>query len=381
MKSIGTWSKTFAIIAALAAAGCASSAVRPGAADGTPRNVIFMIADGAGVSYWSAAAHARESPAFSRMPVVALVGTRSANRRVPDSAATASSYSIGELVTNRVISMVGCPQPEPGAAAREVPAGCEPGESWFDIARSRGKALGAVTTTRIVDASPAAFVARSPSRYRYEEIAEQFAAADLEVMLGGGRDYFSAASRADGADLLGELCAEAACVSTAAELSAYRPDGRPLVGLFSPDDLGAAAERPVSLPAMTDAALARLSRDPAGFVVIIESEGTDNSGHANEPLDAITAEMLEFDDAIARALAFADANPGTLVIATADHETGGFALNDAPGAEELTGAYTTTGHTASMVPLFAYGTGAARLAGVHSNVEIGRMLKEMLSGR
>lgn len=374
-------SKTFAIIAALGSAACAPAAATRGGEGEAPRNVVFMIADGAGLSYWSAAAHARESPAFARMPVVALVGTRSANRRVPDSSATASSLSIGEPVTNRVVSMVGCPQPEPRQTSREIPAGCEPGVSWFDIARARGKAVGAVTTTRIVDASPAAFVARSPSRYWYDEIAEQFARADLAVMLGGGRDYFSAASRADGVDLLGPLCADAVCVSTAAELQAYRPDDRPLVGLFAPDDMGAAGERRASLPRMTDAALARLSRDPDGFVVIVESEGTDNAGHANDPLSVITAEMLEFDDAIARALAFADANPGTLVIATADHETGGFALNDAPGAAEITGAYTTTGHTASMVPLFAYGAGAERLAGVHSNVEIGRILKAMLSSR
>lgn len=374
-------SKTFAILAAVLTAACAPAAVQQPRPSDAPKNVIFLMADGAGVAYYSALAHAREDAAFTKMPVVALVGTRSANRRVPDSSATASAYATGELVTNRVVSMVGCPQPNPRDPVTEPPAGCEARETWFEIARRQGKAMGAVTTTRIVDASPAAFVTHSPSRYWYEEIAASFAAANLEVMLGGGRRYFEAGERADGADLMADLCADAACVSTAAELAGYVADDRPLVGLFAEDDLGSVAERPVSLPAMTAAALQRLSRDPDGFVVIVESEGTDNSGHANEPLEAITAEMLEFDDAIARALAFADANPGTLVIATADHETGGFALIDAPGDEEFTGSYSTTGHTAEMVPFFAYGAGAERFSGVRSNTEIGRILKEMLSGR
>lgn len=374
-------SKTFAMLAMVLTAACAPAAVQQPRPGESPKNIIFLMADGAGVAYYSALAHAREDAAFTKMPVVALVGTRSANRRVPDSAATASAYATGELVTNRVLSMVGCPQPDPRDPVTEAPAGCEARESWFDVARRQGKATGAVTTTRIVDASPAAFVTHSPSRYWYEEIAASFAEAGLDVMLGGGRRYFEADGRADGVDVIAGMCADAACVWTAAELSAYTADDRPLVGLFAPDDLGNAAERPVSLPAMTAAALQRLSRDPDGFVAIVESEGTDNSGHANEPLEAVTAEMFEFDDAVASALAFADANPGTLVIATADHETGGFALIDAPGDDEFTGSYSTRGHTAEMVPFFAYGAGAARFAGVRSNTEIGRLLKEMLAGR
>jgi alkaline phosphatase len=377
-------SKVLAILAGVLAGGCAPVATQPPSAaapDNAPQNVVFLLADGAGVEYWTALTHAREAPAFARMPFAALVGTASANRRVPDSSASASAYATGERVTNRVVAMVNCPQPRSSDPVGVVPEGCTPVESWFDLARERGKARGTVTTTRIVDASIAAFVAKSPSRYWYENIGEQFAGAGLEVMLGGGRGYFEAGTRSDGRDLLAPLCAQSACVSTAAELSAYAPDGRPLVGLFAPDDLGSVAERPVSLIDMADAALARLSRDPDGFVLIIESEGTDNAGHANEPLSAITTEMLAFDDAVGLALDFAEANPGTLVIATADHETGGLSLVDPAGDDALTGIYTTEGHTAAMVPLFAHGPGAERLAGVHTNAQIGQILMDLLSRR
>lgn len=398
-------SKSFAIGAALVLVGCAPSPV-PGARVAPPtrsaevaraaegsapatsalamteiRNVIFMLADGAGMGFWSAAAHGRENPAFASMQVVGLVGTRSARHRVPDSAATASAYATGELVTNRVVSMVDCPMPQPRDPAGPVPPGCEPVSTWFDLARDRRLARGVVTTTYVVDASPAAFVAHSPSRYWTQEIAEQFVAADLDVMLGGGRRFFEAAIREDGADLLGSLCGRAHCVATAAELARYEPDSRPLVGLFTAADMGPLHERPVSLPAMTAAALSKLALDPDGFVVLIETEGTDNSGHDNEPLEPVTAEMLEFDDAVEVALRFADRHPGTLVIVTADHDTGGFTIQETPSGDSVVAGYTTRGHTAAMVPLFAYGAGAERFGGVRSNVEIGRLLKEIVSGR
>jgi alkaline phosphatase len=365
-------SKTFAIALASVLAACAPT---------TARNVIFMQADGAGIAYWSAAAHARDEPSFTMMPVVALIEPRSAGHRVPDSAATASAYATGELVMNRVISMVGCPQPEPRDPVGPIPEGCEPVDSWFDIARERGKALGIVTTTDVVDASPAAFVATSPSRYWGQSIAEQFVAAELDVLLGGGRRHFDPSVREDGADLLSALCSRAVCVSSPGEVAEYTPADGPVVGLFTDGDMGPVAERPLPLTAMTEMALARLSLDPDGFVVLIETEGTDNSGHANESLESITAEMLEFDDAVEMAMEFAQRHRGTLVIVTADHETGGLALGQTESPDSLVAAYTTRGHTASMIPLFAVGPGSERFAGVHTNAEIGLLLKEILSGR
>lgn len=411
---MGKLSKYFAIVASLAAFGCAPPppappapepppapdavpAPPPVAAAGAPpapeapvapdappppvRNVVFMIADGAGVAYWSALAHERAEPAFAMMPYVGLIGTSTARHRVPDSAATASSYATGELVTNRVVSMTGCPQPEPRDPPADAPEGCEPVESWFDLAREQGMARGVVTTTRVIDASVAAFVTKSPSRYWYFDIAASFAGAELDVMMGGGRMYFDPAERPDGADLIGSLCATSSCVATAADLDAYSPDSRPLVGLFTRDDMGSVAERPVSVPAMTRAALRRLAVAEEGFVAVIETEGTDNAGHDNEPLEIIVAEMLEFDDAVSVVLQFAEANPGTLVIVTADHDTGGLALGQVTDPWGMEGVYTTRGHTASMVPLFAYGAGAERFAGVRTHAEVGRILKEVIRTR
>lgn len=381
-------SKSFAISALLLSGACApATPAMSGAGPGTAevKNVIFMVTDGGGLAYWSAAELAADELAVEQMRVVGLVDTQSSDNRVTDSAASASVYATGVRTYNGAISV----GPEcknllmrDSVALKQNPSRCEPLESAFDVARRRGKALGVVTTTYVVDATPAAFVANAPLRYWRESIAEQFASAELDVLLGGGRQYFDAAVRSDRADLLGQMCARAACVTDARTLSAYRPDDRPLVGLFVPVNMAPAGERSPTLPQMVEAALSKLSRDPEGFVAVFETEGTDDAGHNNDPLETIVAEMLEFDQAVGEVLRFARRNPGTLVIVTADHETGGLALG--LRGETLVATYPEVGgigHTASMVPLFAFGPGAERFAGIHDNTDIGRMLKEVVAGR
>jgi alkaline phosphatase len=375
----------FAAFALSAAAGCAAPAGGPGAvpapapAQAGVRNIILLIADGAGVGMWAAAEFARADLAVKEMPVTGLVSTRSASHRVTDSAAGATSYATGVRVTNRTLGVSGCPMPVRGdTVVAALPEGCRPLESWFTLARSKGRATGLVTTTSVVDATPAAFVVHSPSRYRYDPIAEQLAAAGLDVLLGGGRRYFEAETRNDRRDLLGEMCARSDCLRTSADLTAYRPGNRPLVGLFAPADMDDLERRPVGLPAMVAAALGRLERNPRGFVAVFETEATDNAGHANEPLERATADMLEFDRAVAVALEFARRTPGTLVVVTSDHETGGFSLIEAGDDVEL--RYATRGHTAGLVPLFADGPMAERFGGFRQNHEVGRALMEIVRG-
>lgn len=371
------------VVGTLATGGCASLDASPGETpDEDVKNIILMIADGAGVGLWTAAKYADVELAVTRMPVTGLVDTRSGTHKVSDSAAGATVYATGERTTNRTIGVgpaTACPIPQTRDAAEQSwPDGCKPLTSWFEIAKDKGRSTGIVTTTFVVDATPAAFVAHAPSRYWGDAIALQFADFGLDVLMGGGERYFAAGTRADGRDVLGEMCKRSHCLSSVGELRGYRADERPLVGFFSGSDMDEFEPRPAALPDMVDAALVKLDRGGNGFVAMFETEATDNATHANAPLERVTFDILEFDRAVGRVLDFADRNPGTLVVVTADHETGGFSLVESGTDFEL--VYANRGHSAAMVPIFAIGPKSARFGGLRENYEIGRMLMEIVQG-
>lgn len=375
--------KSFAIAGLLLLVGCAPAAPAsaPPAA-GAPLNVILMIADGAGVAHWTAGLHAAGSLAVQEMPVLGLVETSSANRRVSDSAAGATALAAGQRTFNLGVGVApACREilARDSAAVRREPRSCAPLQTVLEIARARGMETALVTTAAVVDATPAAFIAKVPHRHWYQEIADQMVAARPDVLLGGGRGYFDGALRRDGRSVLDRLCAGALCVSTAEELYAYQPDRRPLVGLFTEGPMPPFDEVRPTFPQMVEAALARLSLSPNGFFAMFENEGTDDAGHDHYTLARLAGEVVAFDRGVALALEFARRNPRTLVVVTADHETGGTAIHER--GDSVFAAYTTGGHTGEMVPLFAIGPGAERFGGIRRNDEIGRLLMEIVGRR
>jgi alkaline phosphatase len=140
---------------------------------------------------------------------------------------------------------------------------------------------------------------------------------------------------------------------------------------------------------LTDAALRVLERDPDGFFLMVENEGSDTYAHRNSDREAVTAEMLGLDAAIAIALEYQERHPRTLILVTADHETGGMYLPGdtvqrldptEPVRPSMVLRYGTGSHTAGLVPLFAAGPGAERFGGLKDNDEVGRILKELVGG-
>jgi alkaline phosphatase len=196
--------------------------------------------------------------------------------------------------------------------------------------------------------------------------------------MGGGRGVFDGTGDPTAGDLLTGACADADCPADDAALRALRPSDRTLIGLFSEGEMPAARERAPDVSTMTRVALDRLGRDPDGFFLLVETEGTDSRQHANDPVDAIREEIVQLDWAIELALDYATRHPETLVVVTSDHETGGMALHRVGG--EWTVQYTGGGHTGTMVPIFALGPGAERFGGIHDNDEIGRLLRSALLG-
>lgn len=328
-----------------------------------PTRVILFIGDGVGTAYWSAARFAQDRLAIEEFPVVGLVDTRSSSHKVTDSAAGATVYSAGLRTYNNAI----------GVGPDSVPV-----QTVLERAAEKGMATGLVATSTITHATPGSFAAHVPHRRMESEIARQLARQPLTVALGGGRKFFDG-SAPDADNLLPALRERFTFVTSGAELRALQLDTvRTLFGLFAEEGMPAAHEgRTPALAEMVGTALQLLDREPNGFFAMFEASQPDWRGHDNRPLDEVTAEMLDYDKAIRVALEYQARHPETLIVITADHETGGLSLvQDRSGGLEA--RYTTTGHTGSMIPLFAKGPGAERFAGVKDNYRIGQLLREVV---
>jgi alkaline phosphatase len=223
-------------------------------------------------------------------------------------------------------------------------------------------------------------------RFMEGEIAEQITASGVDVLFGGGRGYFIPASREgslrkDEKNLLDQFKESMAVATTVDEFEALG-DENPAVALLYSMHPAEAKNRKPSLTALVQKALAILSKNKNGFVLLIEGSQIDWAGHDRDA-NALVEEVVDFDNAIQAAVDFALENEETLIVVTSDHETGGFAIHQGSADERMiteTG-FTTGSHTATMVPLFAIGPGSGAFGGIHDNTFIGEKLIQYLRNR
>lgn len=322
------------------------------------RNVIFMIGDGMGFAHVQAAKD-RCQGTFNmyRATYTGMVTTHSANNRVTDSAAGGTAYSTGHKTKNGYIAC--------DTTGKALP-------TILELAVAKGYAAGVVVTSRVTHATPACFVAHNADRAKEQDIALDFLNSNIDVFLGSGKDMFY--KRDDKRNLLDELQAKGyQNVFTRSELAKVKK-GR-VAGLLSESTFKGMVEgRGDILPFMTKKGLELLKANSSkGFFVMVEGSQIDWSAHGNSGRDVV-AEVLDFDKAVKEAFDFADKNPGTLVVITADHETGGMTL---PYTEENEYLFSTGNHSGAMVPLFAYGTGAENFKGVMDNTDVHKILKRI----
>jgi alkaline phosphatase len=241
-------------------------------------------------------------------------------------------------------------------------------ESIVEIANRNGLATGVISTSSVTHATPASFVAHNISRNNYEEIAVDFTKGKIDLFMGGGLNNFT--SRADSADLTVKLKEMGYSVVTNPEELAGITSGK-LAGLFYPGHMPKASEgRSISLSLMTRKALEILSKNENGFFLMVEASMIDWAGHDGDT-DYNVSETLDLDEAVGEALAFALKSGNTLVVVTADHETGGMALTGGNLRErKVSATFATSNHTATMVPVFSSGPGAEKFGGVMENTEI-----------
>ena len=369
VRIIGTDHRSFPVPdrRAIAPSRPADLAVPP-ATDLAPRSIVLVIGDGMGLGHLSAVSALIRGPAgglaIERAPVVGLVRTWAADTLVTDSAAAASAMATGLKTPNKAISQ----QPDGSAPL-----------TLLEAAAAAGMATGAVTTAGLADATPAAFLAHAGHRDEYRTILEQMLTSNATVLIGG--DWRRSAKAARQPDYL-ELVRDAEVVAGARftvvrNAAALASAPAPRLALL-PARPGSRSAHGPPLAESTRRALELLGDRAAGFLLVVEQEETDEAAHDND-VDGTVGALAELDEALRVVLQFAAARCDTLVVVTADHDTGGLAITHgdfAEGAAEV--RWLTDGHLNTWVPLFAFGPGAARFAGVLDNTEIGRRMAELL---
>lgn len=325
---------------------------------GRIRNVIFLIGDGMGLSQITAAAYANCGLTLMNFNYIGLQRNNALGAFTTDSAAGGSALATGERHANRHISMT-----EEGEAVPSL-------SDWF---RGKGLPVGVVTLGNAVDATPTAFYGHSVERDNADELTRCLLDTPVDLLCGSGIRQFT--KRGDGIDLIGELSKNYRFVRSIDEINAA--EGR-VVCIDERMDEAAEESNLGLLAEATRAAIDKLQeRGDKGFFLMVEGAKIDYAGHSR-CLPGSVIEMLSFDLAVAEALKFADENGQTLVVVTADHETGGLVLLD--GDEQsgrIMGVYTTDDHTPAMLPVFAYGPGADRFCGTYLNTEIARRIREL----
>lgn len=333
-----------------------------------PKNVILFIGDGMGVGQLTAAKYASGGLAMERCTVGGLVTTHCSNDMVTDSAAGGTALSTGYKTSKGTIA-----QTSDGTLLETV----------LEIAEERGKSTGLVATSSITHATPASFSAHVAKRNMEPAIAEQIVAKDIEVLLGGGRAFFipmseTGSRRKDDKDLLAVLKGKMTVVTNETQLMEVGTPSR-LAGFFAEIAMPKMSEGRISLATMTSKAIEVLAQNKNGFFLMVEGSQIDWGGHAND-VGYIVSEMADFDKAVGVGLDFAEKGGDTLVVVTADHETGGFSIlggsADARTLDQT--SFATNHHSAAMVPVLAFGPGAESFGGLIDNTKIGKQLIEQV---
>jgi alkaline phosphatase len=327
------------------------------------RHVIVFIGDGMGFEQVKAAGmYLHGAPgrlSFEQFPYQAEMTTHPANDGLTDSAATSTAMATGEKVNTGVIGLA-----LPGDG-REL-------YTLLEYARDYGLSTGLVTTSPITHATPAGFGAHAANRTLRDEIAADYLNQTRpNLLLGGG---------AAGMDPGAAAAAGYTVVANREELLALDTESATYVsGQFGAGQLPYEVNGLGDLPhlwEMTDVALRILDNDPDGLFVMIEGGLIDTAAHAND-LAAMVGEVVEFDRAIGEALDWAARHPDTLILVTADHETGGLSVLQNNGQGSLPGvSWSTSGHTPVNVPLYLTGLELESFPGLLDNIEIPALVSD-----
>ncbi len=326
-----------------------------------PQNVIFMIGDGMGLSQIYAGMVANGNKLnLERCTYSGFSKTYSANNFTTDSGAGGTALACGVKTNNYMIGVT----PDSVAA-----------ESILEVAEKNNLATGIVVACAVTHATPASFIAHQPNRNMNEEIASDFLKTDVDVFIGGGKKYF--VERADNQNLIEKLKQKNYNVAFTLDEVKAVTSGK-LAGLLYEDQSPNMPERGNMLTEGTMAAIDILDNNKKGFFLMIEGSQIDWACHDNNAEQTVK-EMLDFDKTIGKVLDFAEKDGNTLVIITADHETGGMTIPTGDIVKgEINAIYTTKGHSGTPVPVFAFGPGSQNFTGFMQNTSFKNKIAKLL---
>lgn len=398
--------------------------------DGTSfaaKNVILVIGDGMGFNQVAAARiHSGGQNGrlhLDRLPYTAIVNTSSLDSLITDSAACGTAFACGRKTRNGWLAMT--PGQSGGDPVRLT--------TVLEQAKQQGRATGLVTTTTMTHATPASFAAHVEDRGKWDTIAKQYlTATQPDLLLGGGLQYFlppgepgsqrspstlarqgvdpAEAENDRGLLEMAEKNGYRICLTHKDLASSFHLGQVKVLGLFGLGHLPCEFERPVGTPVpelreMTRFALEFLGQSPRGFFLMVECGRIDHIGHGawddfdddgqrgpDDPEDRQEAlrrnvlETLSLDRTVAEILDWMEERDDTLLLVTADHETGGLQLIG-PAGEVVSASslplvhWATNGHTASNVPAYATGEGASALHGYLDNTDVFHFLARALESQ
>lgn len=324
--------------------------------DGTAapvKNVILLIGDGTGLAEWYAGYTANHGALnIFNMRHTGLSKTSSYDSYITDSAPGSTAFSSGEKTNNRSVGV-----DHTGRALVLLP----------DILIKRKIKTGIITSGDITDATPADFYAHQQERSSSEAILKDLLQSPVQLIMGAGSEKSNPVLEQQ----LSKKFTMAAAVDQVTSDTAKKwiiTEKR--AGLSMLQGRGNWAERAF------EKSIGLLSKEKNGFFLVVEGAQIDHGGHDNN-LPYLVSEVMDFDHLVGKAMEFADGNGQTLVIVTADHETGGLTLLDGNyNRGYVGGQFSTPDHTAIPVPVFAYGPGAQLFSGVYENTAVfGKILK------
>ena len=345
-----------------------------------PKNIILLISDGMSLTQVSTYRLLKGGPneriAVDKFPVSGIVLTHSENAIVTDSASSATAFSTGRKTNNGALGL-----DEDNKIL----------ENFTEIIDRYGYVSSLISTSEITHATPAAYASHVDLRWKTDEISLQMMDSNVMTILGGGRHFFLpedlGGKRSDGLNLLEQMESSRMVMTEKKELDSFdHSDLGKVVGLFA-DEALRDKEKPenhVFEPSSSEMLNFAITRSEKfnengckGFFIMLEGSQVDWAGHAND-LNYLKREMQDFDEAVELALDYATQNQDTLVIATADHETGGLLIESSSPtdytAPEVKFSFNTGigygSHTGVPVPVYAYGPGSENFTGTLDNTDI-----------